>query len=131
MSTRCVIKFTECFDNKKVVVATVYRHCDGYPGGMDRDLERFFQDVIKASPHDTRFGDPCFLAARFIAWQIMEYAQSSYGSKGVLTMAGALKVTGVGVLGNGKDDEPGDIEYRWFVDCSTGDTPKITHESVR
>src|SRR3990167_9883452 len=63
MSTRCVVNFR---DAEKTILAKVYRHSDGYPGpdGIGRDLERFFDDVETQCPGDTRFDDPCYLAAK-------------------------------------------------------------------
>lgn len=97
MSTRCVINFG--FD--KVPYAKVYRHSDGYPNGeygVFANLRKFFE-CVKEQTKDTRFSDPSYLAAKFVVWQS--------GMKG-------LDFLGVGVI----LENPSDIEYEYFVDCS-------------
>lgn len=38
MSTRCITLLKD----SGITVATIYRHCDGYPEGMGEDLKNFF-----------------------------------------------------------------------------------------
>jgi len=128
MSTRCVINFCENGE----VVAKIYRHYDGYPStkssskkGVDTDLEIFFDEVCSEC-RDTRFYDAAFLAARFIVWQAQENNFSILGR-----ILGKLNFSGIGVLMK----DPGDIEYRWFVDCDNDakfitNRPQVRYEVV-
>lgn len=111
MSTRCVINF--CWGGE--IFAKVYRHADGYPDGVVPDLARFFADV-EAQTADTRFGDPSYLAAKFVVWQ----ADRQHDS------ANALDFLGVGVI----LEDPGDIRFRWFLDCHNrvDGRPSISYE---
>lgn len=44
MSTRCVTKFFDSFDDKQI--ACIFRHCDGYPEGHGRDLAKFLNSRV-------------------------------------------------------------------------------------
>jgi len=113
MSTRCVINF--CYDESPQ--AKVYRHSDGYPDGILPDIQQFFADV-QTQTSDTRFGDPTYLAAKYVVWQADQYHREG----------GMLNFTSVGVC----LENPGDLEYEYFVHCSTHDkVPTITYTSVR
>lgn len=111
MSTRCVVNFTWNGE----VEAKIYRHHDGYPDsehGVIAALQRFFADV-EAETRDTRFDDPSYLAAKFVLWQQKTLAN-----------------IGCGVL----REDPGDIAFRYFVDCGTRDAkdrPTVRFEAVR
>lgn len=65
------------------IASNIYRHYDGYPGkvedgeeveyGVLPDLLRFFRDVKEhAVEYGPRFGDPTYLAAKFVVWQAKE-----------------------------------------------------------
>lgn len=131
MSTRCTINF----GYGKDIDAKIYRHSDGYPGtangkeyGVLIDLRKFF-DEVKRQTRDTRFGDASYLAAKFVAWQSRQGARSNlrwYYSGGMRTERTDAEIDAlindkyldflsVGVL-HGED--PGDIEYTYFIDCS-------------
>lgn len=109
MSTRCCIEFCEG-DN---VWATVYRHSDGYPDGeygVPASLLRFLMD-LEANVDDKRFGDACYLSAKFVVWQAMEYSKGhpcDFLSLGISPSAEAH----------------GDLEYIYRVTC--GKVPKIS-----
>jgi len=108
MSTRATVHFRKNNQTR----AIVYRHYDGYPEDLGRDLERFLSDVEAQVPEDTRFGDPSYLAAKFVVWQAKEYAKNSDRP---------LAFLGVGI----SMEDPGDIEYRYRLDCSTCERPSV------
>ncbi len=114
MSTRCVINFTVGGD----IEAKIYRQCDGYPDAVLPDMAQFFSDVKNSVLRgDRRFDDPSYLAAKFVVWQTLQYAETNH----------PLSVTGVGVVA----EDPGDIEYRYFVDCADAlKTPTVRHEEA-
>lgn len=116
MGTRCTINF--CYPDGQVC-AKVYRHSDGYPdgdSGVPADLGRFF-DAVKAQTSDTRFGDPCFLAARFVVWQADQHKRSSVA----VDLGAPLDFLGVGVL----MEDPGDIEYTYNLTCGSSSLPPV------
>lgn len=118
MSTRCSINFTVAGSDK--VWAKVYRHYDG--DLAPESLRSFFRDVRKQTGEgdrtgDTRFGDPEYLAAKYVVWQAHRYA----------TPGKPLAFTGVGVLAQ----DPGDIAYIHTVACADRDTdPVVTSREV-
>lgn len=108
MATRSVIDFT--FGGEQRPSAKVYRHYDGYPSAVQADFVTFLADV-QAETRDTRFGDPTYLAAKFIVWSARQ------NGKG-------LDFLGVApILHN-----PGDIDYVHTVVCSPGSEPTIFSE---
>lgn len=112
MSTRANVHFK----GWNQVRANVYRHCDGYPSGLGKDLQKFLRDVKKHSPNDPRFGDPEHLAAKFIVWQTLQYAKDFKEHP--------LEVLGVSPT----VEDHGDIAYTYIVDCDQCDSkgfPKI------
>ena len=118
MSTRATVHFQ--YDGK--TDAIVYRHSDGYPEGLGEDLKAFFETVkyqCQGTMGGTRFDDPCYLAAKFVVWQADKYSKED--------LAGSLNFLGVGVC----LEDPGDIEYRYLLECSTNAPPKITIEEIR
>ena len=124
MSTRCVIKFgCKGDDGKLASYAMVYQHSDGYPDGehgVPAVLQRFFE-AVEGDTSDTRFGDPTYLAAKFIVWatQAGRAQQAEFrkriGSASRDTKDGPLNFLGYGVT----QQIPGDVAYVYFVDCST------------
>jgi hypothetical protein len=125
MSTRCVINFTYGPSTAKV-----YRGSDGYPDGkhgMIAELARFFKAVEKAT-RDRRFNDPSYLAAKFIVWQAHRRAVTWDIMANKYRRNHRLDFIGVGVV----DEDPGDIEYVYFVDCQNHDQagrPVVTHRT--
>lgn len=126
MATRCTVHFV----SGKTTGAIVYRHWDGYPDAMLPDLERFFEDVKKHTK-DTRFDDPCYLAAKFIVWQANEgrktnlkYANDTVPKGGIRPEDAFLDFLSVGPV----MEDPGDIEYRYILHCDKPKPPKITYE---
>jgi hypothetical protein len=75
------------------------------------DLDRFFADVEKQCGGDTRFGDPTYLAAKFVVWQAAENAR--YYPHVAYEEGGPLAFLGVGVTTN----DAGDGEYIYTVEC--------------
>lgn len=110
MSTRCNIHFTY----NGSIEANVYKHCDGYPDAMVAVLEKFFADVEEQTS-DTRFGDPSYLAAKYVVWQAGVYAAD----------VAPLDFIGVGVT----TEDAGDGAYVYTVECGgvrNGDRPAVT-----
>jgi hypothetical protein len=101
--------------------AKVYRHADGYPEGHGRDLQRFFGDVADQT-RDTRFDDPSYLAAKLIVWLAREFATSYDGGKRTSHAdTRPLDFLSVGVV----QDDPGDVEFVYVVDCATFDAAGV------
>lgn len=115
MSTRSVIEFTHG-DSR---LACVYRHCDGYPDGdhgAPADLVRFLLEV-EANVADNRFGDPMYLAAKYVVWQAGQNSEYGYGGK-----KHYLNFLSLGVTEG--PQAHGDLDYVHRVDCSGGG-PKL------
>jgi hypothetical protein len=102
MSTRSVITFVRRKDDKRG--SAIYKHYDGYPSNMLPLFDGFFDLVEKQSKTDTRFDDPSYLAARFVA-----YASQEPGA--------GLRVnfTGFGIVNAG--DECGQ-SYDYVIVCA-------------
>ncbi len=114
MATRATVHF-QCEDQQ--TEAIVYRHCDGYPESLGKDLKQFFVDV-EGQTRDTRFNDPTYLAARFVVWQAARYAQADR----------PLAFIGVGVY----MADPDDIAYRYRIICNKSTAhPEIIIERAR
>jgi len=100
-------------------VALVYKHWDGYPEEMARVFARFFA-AVEAQAADTRYGDPSYLAARWVVFLAGEYAKKG----------GPLDFISVGVL----LADPGDIDYRYVVECNERDSlserPRVRVQTV-
>lgn len=129
MSTRATVHFEQNGEAQ----AIVYRHSDGYPEGLGNDLQTFFGDV-QSQTRDTRFSDPCYLAAKFVVWQAARYAQTLRRVAASLNPAvsginedNPLDFLGVGIV----MEDPDDIEYRYHVDCNEyRHPPLVTVEEV-
>jgi hypothetical protein len=125
MSTRATVHFTYADENKPTAI--VYRHSDGYPEGLGKDLEKFF-DAVEAQTSDTRFDDPSYLAAKFVVWQAdqytVKYDRSSPEPKE--TKGNMLDFLSVGIVMS----DPGDIEYRYTVKCGHA-RPKVICRKAR
>src|SRR2546429_1330535 len=117
MSTRATVHFE--YNGK--AEAIVYRHSDGYPKGLGKDLEAFF-DVLETDVDDPRFSDPCYLAAKWVVHDSARYIRNL--SDG--TPKHRLEFLGVGVV----LEDPGDIEYRYHVQCNGG-RPTVRCQPVR
>ena len=103
------------FKGERKPAAIVYRHYDGMD--LDNDVSEFFADVERATT-DTRYGDPSYLAAKFVCWQMTQYAK---GNRALLA------TLGVGIV----QQDPGDIEYRCIVMCKDSSLrPDIKLEKV-
>lgn len=114
MSTRATIHFQE----KGQDIAIVYRHGDGYPAGLGKDLKSFFKEVSKQT-RDTRFGDASYLAAKWIVWDADQIRQG-------LERTNPLDFLSVGIT----MQDPGDIDYRYLVNCANDKPPKVKVETV-
>lgn len=114
MSTRCNIHFVGWGETQ----ANIYRHSDGYPDGehgVPACLQRFFQAVEEQTGGDTRFGDPEYLAAKFLVWQAGQYARDPEKPLDFLSVSACIR-------------DHGDIEFIYTVNCDEKDQkgrPKV------
>jgi hypothetical protein len=117
-------------DTDGELAARVYRHYDGYPegeSGVLADLERFFGDVEKDAPGDTRFNDPEFLAAKFLVWQAWRNAHThNLKRSGEFAKPKRLAFTGVAPA----QEDHADCEYVYEVRTNDrilgGPRPSVT-----
>ena len=121
MSTRATVHFRYMGKTE----AIVYRHNDGYPEGLGKDLQDFLE-YIKIRLKDNRFTDPTYLASKWVVWDSKKYTKDN-----------DLDFLSVGVV----MQDPGDINYRYYVDCNPEpyyiargapiqDMPVISHVEV-
>ena len=108
MSTRSTTHFIDSRwidqnTGKPYVDAIVYRHSDGYPEAAGRDLFTFL--LRSQSLADSRLTDASYLAARYVVFLSQKFASAD----------DPLDFTSVGIL----MQDPGDIAYRYTVDCGT------------
>jgi hypothetical protein len=119
MSTRCNIHFTYDGD----VQSNVYVHSDGYPDGIHgipARLKEFFAE-LESQTSDRRYGDPEYLAAKFVVWVAGQYARDP---------AKPLEFLSVGVCLR----DHADIEFVYTVECGTrgaDSRPVVTWKSSR
>lgn len=118
MSTRATVHFIN--KGQSTPEAIIYRHGDGYPDGLGKDLENFIAEVRKLQ--DTRLSDASYLAAKWVVWDAANYGNRSNYDKA--TPLNPLNFLSVGVVRQDTDD----IEYRYKVVCDG--TPTITCETV-
>jgi hypothetical protein len=130
MSTRCTIHFTDG-GSEGHSEAIIYRHSDGYPDCILPDLEDFFKAVEDQCGRDTRFNDPSYLASKYVVWLAGQFTRrfeqlpdGSYAS--VEHPETPLNFLSVGVV----QSDPGDIEYRYRVQCPSSGRPTVTHEEL-
>jgi hypothetical protein len=112
MSTRSTTHFIA----GKYCPAIIYRHSDGYPEGAGVDLRKFLAEC--ATLRDTRLNDPSYLAARYVVFlaQMFNRGYEFKGGKMIETVPKSrLDFISVGVV----NKDPGDIEYRYVVDCES------------
>jgi len=113
MATRSTTHFT---DRNDAVRAIIYRHWDGYPECAGVAILEFLDKVKANSPGDTRFSDPEYLAARYVAFladQFSTHQVKTDNGEWVERRLPDLAFTSVGVC----MEDPGDIEYRYTVKC--------------
>ena len=104
MSTRATVHFQTEGETR----AIVYRHGDGYPDGLGKDLDTFLGEVSKLA--DSRFNDASYLAAKWVVWD-----SQNRGSHGNATTT-TLDFLSVGIVLR----DPSDIDYRYLVKCDGG-----------
>jgi hypothetical protein len=148
MSTRSTCHFVSG-DYKPAII---YRHSDGYPEGAGTDIKTFLK-LVKDTVADTRFNDPAYLAAKYVVWLSGQFAEpteeaiAQYAADNSLDLkdfrtrwearlecqrrglVNKLNFLSVGIM----SEDPGDIEYRYIVDCNKFDDnglPIVTCENV-
>ena len=102
MSTRCNIHFV---GYQGQLCANIYRHSDGYPDGkhgVPADLVKFFNE-LEDQTQDRRYGDPEYLAAKFLVWQASQYSTEG---KPLEFLSVSPCIT-----------DHGDIEFVYTVNC--------------
>jgi len=119
MSTRATIHWK---DGNKRDEAITYRHGDGYPEGLGKDIQDFFQEVSKLS--DPRFCAPSHLAAKWIVWDAnqtskmrCEIEKKEHNPLNFLSVGIVLK-------------DPSDIAYRYDVICKDDSIPEVKVKKV-
>ena len=123
MSTRSTTHFMDTLGGDPRAI--IYRHSDGYPSGAGKDIQQFLRDVSE-NTKDTRFGDPSYLAAKYVVWLAARFARSyernaETGEYGYVPNH-PLDFLSVGVV----LDDPGDIEYRYvIVSARESDAPGV------
>lgn len=124
MSTRSTTHFV--YEGEEKPTAIIYRHSDGYPEGAGRDILKFLDECEKFE--DSRFGDPSYLAARYVVFLASKFANKGYDAdfNPIPADPWSLEFTGVGVCGA----DPCDIEFRYVVICGRG-RPVVQCFSVR
>lgn len=142
MSTRAIVNFYDTYDGtnrdekgrfttRKHLRAKVYRHGDGYPEGLGKDLREFL-DLLKKTVKDNRFNDASYLAAKWVVHDAARMAgYSNYNSKTgeYDPPTSPLNFLSVGIM----MEDPGDIEYIYDVVCTSSwnstktEMPTITH----
>lgn len=131
MSTRSTAHFKGYGADEPVAI--IYRHTDGYPDGAGTDIVKFFEQVeqqCEGTIHGTRFGDPSYLAAKYVVFLSGIFAK--YSAMGPAGEDGEIKPLNFGSVGV-MDQDPGDIEYRYTVDCDNLDSigrPTVTVEEI-
>jgi len=104
MSTRSTTHFVDSSFSTEgkppYLSAIIYRHCDGYPEGAGKDIIAFLKKC--KALRDSRLDDVSYLAARYVA-----FLGDQFGD------VNSLDFRSVGVM----MEDPGDIEYRYTVDC--------------
>lgn len=133
MSTRSTTHFinSQWNDNPQAII---YRHSDGYPTGAGADILRFF-DEVEAQTSDTRHTDASYLAAKYVVFLsgiFAEHQARTYDFESATWKQNEVKplhFLSVGVV----NQDPGDIEYRYTVDCGKIDDtgrPTVTVQTV-
>ena len=116
MSTRSTTHFLTSRYGTYNNTAIIYRHDNGYPEGAGCDLISFLKQC-KALP-DSRLSDPPYLAAKYVvfladmynsSWELDEVTRE----RKQIRHESKLDFLSVGIL----PEDPGDIEYRYTVDC--------------
>jgi hypothetical protein len=114
------------FDGK--VEAIVYRHSDCYPSGAGVDLKDFLK-IVKKEVKDNRFNDPNYLAAKYVVYLADMFNHSYQFTTDGKDMEKVRKPSKYDFLSVGVVmEDPGDIEYRYEVECSklVKGYPKVT-----
>lgn len=97
MSTPAVIKFSDD--------GAVYVHWDGYPENILPDWERF-KEAVKRETTDHRFGDPAYLAAKYVVYKAREFGNGlNFLSLGVVNPDGNYGQEHTYVVVNGEIKE--------------------------
>jgi len=106
MSTRCQIAFIDEYEE-----AWVYRHCDGYPSGVIKDLANLYNALSNSKVWANRF-DASYLAANFIFWcKLNEYLEDQKEDKQVFNRGYYFLHYGI----CNKEDWHGDIAYFYKI----------------
>lgn len=113
MSTRANIHFKDEYTD-----VNLYQHGDGYPDGeygVVAELDRFFdwnEKQFGEGIGGLRYNDPEYLAARFVVFLATVEMEPWSGLS----------------IGISQEDH-GDIEYRYVVDCASSNRPNVTFTS--
>jgi hypothetical protein len=83
MGTSATISFR---DSKGEEVARIFRQCDGMPEHLGLDLLDFFEEVKRQCPHDTRFDNPSYLAAKWVVFDSRRHGGDDVNPLGFLSV---------------------------------------------
>lgn len=110
MSTRSTVHFVSSeWDESHIV----YVHHDGYPSYRGKQIMDFLR-TVRDEITDSRMGDAGRLAAKFVVYMFNDYYQHAKESD--YREAEHLMQT---ISVNLCNEDPGDIEYRYIVNCDT------------
>ena len=118
MSTRANVHFVYG-QAESAIAANIYVHSDGYPEGLGQDILDFLT-VLEGNVPDNRFGDPEYLAAKFLVWKANMNREGKNSKNSHL-----LGFTGVAPC----IVDHTDIEYIYTVFCEVG-KPIITFKDL-
>lgn len=133
MSTHAIFRFV---DEQGTNYATVYRHSDGYLECGGRDIFRFFDAVREQTGGDTRFGDPSYLAAKYVVWLADKFASHyEWDDNGDMheVKHEPLAFRSVGLLPDGTDCGEA---FRYTIHCHhwhepwESDAPRVTYQEM-
>ena len=82
MSTPAVVAFAGRNGKEQ---AAVYKHWDGHPDTMTALFEEFFA-AVESQTLDTRYGDPTYLAAKFLVFLAAHYRKENGGELAFLSV---------------------------------------------
>jgi hypothetical protein len=142
MSTRATIHFIDGGNKENTPIAIVFRHGDGCPDALGKDLFSFFKEVksqCKGFVGGTRLDDAVYLSAKWVVYDAVGMAMMYHridnkiddDEKVDLGDVRLLRFLSVGIVYT----DPTDIDYRYLVVCSgrsnDKEFPKVFCQKVK
>ena len=140
MSTRAIVNFYDRWPQRDTktgrfaksettLKAKIYRHGDGYPAGLGKDLKTFL-NLVRDTLKDTRFNSASYLSAKWVvhdAERMAKYQTFNSSTGNYDPVTNPLNFLSVGIMMK----DPWDIEYVYDVICHRrGNAPVITCTKV-